>query len=41
MPKEVKKYLTTSNKPIVYSGDEVQERDSVEGSEFYNKTFKE
>ena len=29
MPKEVKKYLTTSNKPIVYSGDEIQERDPV------------
>ena len=29
MPEEVKKYLTTSNKPIVYSGDEIQERDSV------------
>ena len=29
MPKDVQKYLSTSGKQIVYSGDEIQERDSV------------
>ena len=29
MPLEVKKYMTTSGKQLVYSGDEIQERDSV------------
>ena len=29
MPNKVKKYLMTSNKQIYYSGDEIQERDSV------------
>ena len=28
-PNDVVKYLSTSGKPIVYSGDEIQERDSV------------
>ena len=29
MPSEVKKYMTTSGKQLVYSSDEIQERDSV------------
>ena len=29
MPSEVKKYMTTSGKQLEYSGDEIQERDSV------------
>ena len=29
MPTEVKKYMATSGKQLVYSGDEIQERDSV------------
>ena len=29
MPKEVETYLNTSNKQIIYSGDEIQERLSV------------
>ena len=29
MPKEIKNYLKTSGKKIVYSSDEIQERDSV------------
>ena len=29
MPVEVKKYMSTSGKQLVYSGDEIQERDSV------------
>ena len=29
MAKEIEKYLRTSNKQIIYSGDEIQERDSV------------
>ena len=29
MPSEVKTYLATSGKQVVYSGDEIQERDSV------------
>jgi len=29
MPKEVKKYMTTSGKQLIFSGDEIQERDSV------------
>ena len=29
MPSEVKKYMATSGKRLVYSGDEIQEHDSV------------
>ena len=29
MPKEIEKYLKTSKKQIIYSGDEIQERNSV------------
>jgi len=29
MPSEVKTYLSTGGKQVVYSGDEIQERDSV------------
>ena len=29
MPKEVGKYLATSGKPLIYSSDEIQDRDSV------------
>ena len=29
MPKEVEKYLATSGKPLIYSSDEIQDRDSV------------
>ena len=29
MPKEVEKYLSTSGKPLIYSSDEIQDRDSV------------
>ena len=29
MPGEVKKYMATSGKQLVYLGDEIQERDSV------------
>ena len=29
MPSEVKKYMATSGKQLEYSGDEIQERDSV------------
>ena len=29
MPTEVKKYMATSGKQLEYSGDEIQERDSV------------
>ena len=29
MPNDVMKYLLTSSKPIYYSGDEIQGRDSV------------
>ena len=29
MAKEIEKYLKTSKKHILYSGDEIQERDSV------------
>jgi len=29
MPTEVQKYLSTSGKQIIYSGDEIQERNSV------------
>ena len=29
MPTEVQEYMTTSGKPLEYSGDEIQERDSV------------
>ena len=29
MAKEIEKYLKTSNKQIIYSGDEIQERNSV------------
>ena len=29
MPEEVKKYMLTSGKQLVFSGDEIQERDSV------------
>jgi len=29
MSTEVQKYLSTSGKQIIYSGDEIQERDSV------------
>ena len=29
MPKKVEKYLATSGKPLIYSSDEIQDRDSV------------